>query len=308
MRVITGGQAEKETWNTIVLTFRLPKAITALLAGAALSVAGLQMQTLFRNPLADPFVLGISSGASLGVALAVLGTSAASATVFGRATSVGDVGLVAAASLGAGTVFALVMLIARKVQSVVTLLVLGLMIGYATSAAVSLLIYFSVPEQISAFTAWTFGSFGGVTWSQMRVLLPVCLLALVIAYTCGKPLNALLLGEAYARSMGLNVRAARWWVTASACLLAGAVTAFCGPIGFIGVAVPHLCRALFRTNDHRILLPSVMLVGAMLALVFDMIAQMPGARFTLPLNVVTSFIGAPLVVWIVARQRSFGHV
>jgi iron complex transport system permease protein len=142
----------------------------------------------------------------------------------------------------------------------------------------------------------------------MRVLLPVCLLALVIAYTCGKPLNALLLGEAYARSMGLNVRAARWWVTASACLLAGAVTAFCGPIGFIGVAVPHLCRALFRTNDHRILLPSVMLVGAMLALVFDMIAQMPGARFTLPLNVVTSFIGAPLVVWIVARQRSFGHV
>ena len=308
LRVLTGGQADKDTWQTIVLTFRLPKALTALLAGAALGVAGLQMQTLFRNPLADPFVLGISSGASLGVALIVLGTGAASAAVFGRATSFGDIGLVTAASLGAAAVFALILLIARRIQSVVTLLVLGLMIGYATSAAVSLLIYFSAPEQIAAFTAWTFGSFGGVTWQQMQVLLPVCVIGLIVALASSKPLNALLLGEGYARSMGLNVRAARWWVTASASILAGAVTAFCGPIGFIGVAVPHLCRALFGTSDHRVLMPTVMLMGAILALLFDLIAQMPGARFTLPLNVVTSFIGAPLIVWIIVRRRSFAHV
>ncbi len=308
VRVLTGGKADKDSWETIVLTFRLPKAVTALLAGAALSVAGLQMQTLFRNPLADPFVLGISSGASLGVALVVLGSGAASVAVFGRATSFGDIGLVAAASLGAAAVFALVMLIARRVQSVVTLLVLGLMIGYATSAAVGLLIYFSVPEQIAAYTSWSFGSFGGVTWSQMRVLLPVCMLALGVGFMCRKPLNALLLGEAYARSMGLNVRTARWWVIANASVLAGVITAFCGPIAFIGIAVPHLCRALFRTSDHRVLMPTVILMGAMLALGFDLISQMPGARFTLPLNVVTSFVGAPLVVWIVLRRRSFAHV
>ncbi len=308
VRVLTGGQADRDTWRTIVLAFRLPKALTALLAGAALGIAGLQMQTLFRNPLADPFVLGVSSGASLGVALMVLGTTAASAAVFGRVARFGDVGLVTAASLGAAGVFALIMAIARRVQSMVTLLVLGLMIGYATSAAVSLLIYFSAPEQIAAFTAWSFGSFGGVTWQQLRVFLPVCVVVLAGSLTVSKPLNALLLGENYARSMGLNVRAARWWVTASASVLAGAVTAFCGPVGFIGVAVPHLCRALFRTSDHRILTPAVMLMGAILAILFDLIAQMPGAGFTLPLNVVASFIGAPLIVWIIVRRRSFGLV
>ena len=308
LRVLTGGHADKDTWQTIVLTFRLPKAITALLAGAALGVAGLHMQTLFRNPLADPFVLGISSGASLGVALVVLGTGAATAAVFGRATALGDLGLVTAASLGAGAVFAVIMAIARRVQSAVTLLVLGLMIGYATSAAVSLLIYFSAPQQIAAFAAWSFGSFGGVTWQQLRILLPVLGLALIGGLILSKPLNALMLGEDYARSMGLNVRVARWWVTAVASVLAGAVTAFCGPIGFIGVAVPHLCRALFRSSDHRVLMPAVMLTGAFLALLFDLIAQMPGAQFTLPLNVVTSFVGAPLIVWIIVRRRSFTHV
>lgn len=308
LRVLLGGQASKETWQTIVLVFRLPKAITALLAGAALSVAGLQMQTLFRNPLADPFVLGISSGASLGVALVVLTGATASVSVFGRTAYLGDFGLVTAASLGAAAVFAVVLAIARRVQSVVTLLVLGLMIGYLTGAIVSLLIYFAVPEQVNAYIIWTFGSFGGVTWQQMRALAPTLLLGLTVALLTAKPLNALLLGENYAASLGINVRAARWLVTASASLLAGAVTAFCGPIGFIGIAVPHLCRALFGSSDHRVLLPAALLLGGGLALVFDLIAQMPGARTVLPLNVVTSAVGAPVVLWIVLRRQSFGRV
>jgi iron complex transport system permease protein len=308
MRVLLGGQASKETWQTIVLVFRLPKAITALLAGAALSVAGLQMQTLFRNPLADPFVLGISSGASLGVALVVLGGATASVSVFGRTAYLGDFGLVTAASLGAAAVFALVLAIARRVQSMITLLVLGLMIGYLTGAVVSLLIYFAAPEQVNAYIIWTFGSFGGVTWQQMRAFAPTLLLGLSAALLTAKPLNALLLGENYAASMGINVRAARWLVTASASLLAGTVTAFCGPIGFIGIAVPHLCRALFGSSDHRVLLPAALLLGGGLALTFDLMAQMPGARTILPLNVVTSAVGAPVVLWIVMRRQSFGRV
>lgn len=308
LRILTGGQASKDTWQTIILTFRLPKALTALLAGAALGVAGLQMQTLFRNPLADPFVLGISSGASLGVALMVLGGAAMSAGVFGRTALLGEFGLVTAAALGAAAVFVLVLTIARRVQSVVTLLVLGLMIGYLTGAMVSLLLYFSIPEQVAAYVNWTFGSFGGVTWQQMRAFAPAVLVGLAAALGSAKPLNALLLGEGYARSMGVNVRVARWWVTTSASLLAGAVTAFCGPIGFLGVAVPHLCRALFATNDHRVLMPAVILLGGALALTFDLIAQMPGARFTLPINVVTAALGAPIVLWVILRKRSFGRV
>jgi ABC-type Fe3+-siderophore transport system permease subunit len=195
LRILLGGQASRETWETIVISIRLPKAITALLAGAALSVAGLQMQTLFRNPLADPFVLGVSSGASLGVALVVLGGASASVSVFGRSALLGDLGLASASSLGAASVFILIMAIARRVQNVVTLLVLGLMIGYLTGAVVSLLIYFSLPEQVAAYVNWTFGSFGGVTWGQMQVFAPALLVGLGIALASVKPLNALLLGR-----------------------------------------------------------------------------------------------------------------
>jgi len=308
LRILLGGQASRETWETIVISIRLPKAITALLAGAALSVAGLQMQTLFRNPLADPFILGVSSGASLGVALVVLGGASVSVSVFGRSALLGDFGLASASTLGAASIFLLILTIARRVQNVVTLLVLGLMVGYLTSAVVSLLIYFSLPEQVAAYVNWTFGSFGGVTWGQMQVFAPALLVGLGIALASVKPLNALLLGEGYARSMGVNVRTARWWITASASLLAGAVTAFCGPIGFLGIAVPHLCRAIFGTSDHRILMPSAILLGGTLAILFDFISQMPGARFALPVNVITSFVGAPIVLWVVLRRQSFARV
>lgn len=303
VRVLTGGAADKEVWQTIILLVRLPKAVTAVLAGAALACAGLHMQTLFRNPLADPFVLGISAGASLGVGLVVLGTGVTGVELFRRVGVFGGFGVVAAASLGAAVVFVLVMAIARVVSSPVTLLVIGLMLSYMTSALVSVLIYFSRPEQVQTFVLWTFGSFGGVTWDQMFVFAPVVILGTLAAQSLAKPLNALLMGDGYAQSMGLDVRRTQRGVIAVSAVLAGSVTAYCGPIGFLGIAVPHMARSLFNTSDHRVLLPACAFLGGALALAFDLIAQMPGARFSLPLNVVTALVGAPVVIWIILRRR-----
>lgn len=302
---LTGRQVSRESWRVIIVSFRLPKALTAVLAGSALSVSGVQMQTLFRNPLADPFVLGVSSGASLGVALAVLtGGMVGTSLLIGSVSPFRALGVIGAASIGAALVFGLVLVISRRVQHLVTLLVLGIMIGYLTSAVVSILIYFSIPEQIQSYLNWTFGSFGGVTWDQMRILGPVVIIGLLIAQLSAKPLNALILGESYARSMGLNVARARYWIIASTSLLAGSITAFCGPIAFLGLAVPHLARNLLNTSDHHRLLPAVTLLGAALALAFDLIAQMPGSSFALPLNAVTALVGAPTVIWVILnRQR-----
>lgn len=307
--ILTGGEPARATWAEIVLRFRLPKALTAVLAGAALAVSGLQMQTLFRNPLADPFVLGINSGASLGVALIVL--AAGVTTGLGSGTRllagislIGDMGITVSAVTGSIAVLLLVMAVAQRVQSTMTLLILGLMFGYATSALVSVLLYFSIAERIQAYISWTFGNFGGVTWSQMRVMAPSIGFGLATAYVLMKPLNALLLGETYARSMGLNVRWARVAIIFSAAVLAGVVTAFCGPIGFLGIAVPHFCRSLFNTSDHRVLLPAVTLLGAILAIVADLVAGLPGSQLTLPLNAVTALIGAPVVTWMILRRRN----
>ena len=304
IRVLLGGSASRNSWTSIVLKFRLPKALTAALAGAALGVSGLQMQTLFRNPLADPFVLGISSGASLGVALVVLSVGSVGMVLLAGIGLLGDLSLVVAASLGSALVLGLVLLVARRVTNSVTLLILGLMFGYGVGAVVSLLLYFSIAERIQAYINWTFGSFGAVTWSQMIVFAPAILIGLVIAFLLSKPLNALLLGETYARSMGMNVAAGRRWIIVSTALLAGTVTAFCGPIGFLGIAVPHICRSLFDTSDHRILIPATILAGALVALVADLIAQVPGSQTVLPLNAITALIGAPVVIWIILRGRA----
>lgn len=304
VKILLGGEADKAIWETIVVKFRLPKAVTAMLAGAGLSVAGLQMQTLFRNPLADPFVLGISSGASLGVALVVMSAGTVGATLIAELGLLGNFTTAAAASLGALLVLVVVLLVARKVESSVTLLIVGLMFGYTTGAVVSLLMYFSITERIQAYINWTFGSFDGVTWEQMRVFAPVILLGVTLAYVQTKPLNALLLGEAYARSMGVNIQRTRLLIIVSTALLAGTITAFCGPIGFIGVAVPHLCRSLFSTSDHRTLIPATLVMGAGLALGADLIAQMPGSQVVLPLNAVMALLGAPIVTWVILRQRS----
>ncbi len=307
LKILLGAEPERAAWANIVLKFRLPKAITASLAGASLAIAGLQMQTLFRNPLAGPFILGISSGASLGVALVVLGAGAGGGvTLLAGLGLLGEFSLAVAASLGAALVLLLVMLVARRVNSTMTLLLLGLMFGYATSALVSVLLYFSIAERIQAYITWTFGTFGDVTWDQLRVMAPSLLLAMAVAHAGAKPLNALLLGETYARSMGLTVGRARLFIIGSASILAGVVTAFCGPITFLGVAVPHLGRSLFNTSDHRILLPATTLLGAVLALGADLIAHLPGSQISLPLNAITALIGAPVVVWVILRRGNLG--
>ncbi|MCJ7696254.1 MAG: iron ABC transporter permease [Anaerolineaceae bacterium] len=301
--ILFGQGSDKRSWIDIILKFRLPKAITAILVGAALSISGLQMQTLFRNPLADPFILGINSGAGLGVALVILGFGTTGSLLLAGLGLFGDLSLAIAASLGAGAVLFLVLLVGRRVRNPITLLIMGLMFGYTTSALVSLLIYFSIPERIQTYTTWSFGSFGGVTWSQLWVMVPAVILGLIIAYFQPKSLNALLLGEEYAKTMGLNIKRTRFWILLGASILAGTVTAFCGPIGFIGVAVPHLCRSMLNTSDHKILLPAVTIVGAIVALLADVIAQLPGSQFILPINVVTSLMGAPFIIWVIIRQR-----
>jgi iron complex transport system permease protein len=303
VKVLLTGEAEKVSWVNIILKFRLPKAITATLAGAALGVSGLQMQTLFKNPLAGPFVLGISSGASLGVALVVLTANLAGmGAIFQSLGILGDLTLVIASSLGAAAVLGLVLLMSRRVQDTMTLLILGLLFGYATSALVSILLQFSDSQKIQAYLQWTFGSFGGVTWRQIPVLGSVVLVGLIAATVLSKPLNVLLLGESYSLTLGLNLERTRFWVITSASILAGAITAFCGPIAFLGVAVPHLCRSMFNSCDHRILVPAVIIMGAIMALIADLMCNIPGNQTLLPLNSVTALIGTPVVFWVILRR------
>lgn len=293
-----------EDWRQILYLFRLPRALTATLAGAALGIAGLKMQTLFRNPLADPFVLGISSGAGLGVALIVMAASWLQWPMLLERTGLsGNVSLVLAAVLGAAAVMGVVLGIARRVESNVTLLLVGLMVGYITSAVVQILMQLAAEHELQSYVAWTFGTFGSVTWDQMSVFAPTVICGLAGTWALIKPLNALLLGNDYARSMGVNVRLARYGIILGAALLAGAVTAYCGPVGFLGIAVPHLGRVLLRTTDHRRLVPAVMLLGAIGALFADLISQMPGTQLALPLNAVTALIGAPVVVAVILRRR-----
>ncbi len=302
--ILAGDSTGSTAWHQIVTQIRLPRAITAGLGGAALAVSGLQMQTLFRNPLAGPFVLGISAGASLGVALVVLTFGAGASALIAGLSVAGGFGLTVAASLGAGAVLGLVLLVSRRVEDNMTLLILGLMFGYASGAFVSVLIYFSASNAVQAYLIWTFGSFSGVTFSQLIVFGPAATIGLLVAACSTKSLNTLLLGERYAESMGLSVGYARVWILSSASLLAGVTTAFCGPVAFVGIAVPHLVRSLFSTSDHRVLLPGTCLMGAALALFADLVARLPGSQVTLPLNAVTALIGAPIVVWIVLRRRN----
>jgi iron complex transport system permease protein len=299
LKVLTGQSASETAWTNIILKFRLPKATTAILAGSALGIAGLLMQTLFRNPLADPYILGVSSGASLGVALVVLGMGSGWSLMhmsFG-----GDVLLISSAALGAGFAMLIAMFVARLVRNTTTLLIIGLMFGYITSAFVSLLMHFAISERIQAYMNWTFGSFGGVTVSQLGLLIPVIALTLLASFALVKPLNALLLGENYARSMGLNVVLARTGIIVITAILSGTITAFCGPIGFLGIAVPHIARNLFQTSDHRVLLPATVLIGAVVALVASFIAEMPNSNIVLPLNAVMALLGAPIVIWVILR-------
>ncbi len=304
IEILAGASRVRDAAVVVVQAIRLPRAITALLAGAALGVAGLQMQTLFRNPLADPFALGISSGASLGVALVVLGTGMGPAAAFGAESGIrGDALITAAAIVGALLVLGLVVIVSTRISSPTTVLIMGLMFGYAVNAIVMVLVGAAQPERLQQWALWGFGSFSGVTWDHLPIFAPLLGAGLLLAVAMTKPLNALLLGEHYARSMGVAVRSARVLTMVGASVLGAVVTAFCGPIAFVGIAVPHLCRGLIGTSDHRVLVPAVILMGAIVALTAQIVSLLPGSAGVLPLNAVTSLIGAPVVVFVLLRNR-----
>ena len=291
-----GGEVDA-SMRLIVLDIRLIKAIVAVLAGVALSVSGLQMQTLFRNPLAGPYVLGISSGASLGVAIFILGMP-----LLGIATNstISSIGTAGAAWLGAALILAFVASVSTRIKDIMVILILGMMISSGVSAVVQILQYLSNEEALKSFVIWTMGSLGDVTSNQLMLLLPAVLIGLVVSVAVIKPLNLLLLGEQYARTMGLNVRRSRYLIFLSTTLLAGTVTAFCGPIGFVGLAIPHIARMLFCNADHRVLLPATALCGAVIMLGCDIISKW----LTLPINTITALLGIPIVIWVVIRNKS----
>ena len=293
---IVGADIDPAT-RLIVLDIRLIKAVVAVLAGIALSVSGLQMQTLFRNPLAGPYVLGISSGASLGVAIFILGMPLLSVATNSTLSSVGTAG---AAWLGSALILAFVASVSTRIKDIMVILILGMMISSGVSAVVQILQYLSNEEALKSFVIWTMGSLGDVTSSQLMLLLPAVLIGLVVSVAVIKPLNLLLLGEQYARTMGLNVRRSRYLIFLSTTLLAGTVTAFCGPIGFVGLAIPHIARMPFCNADHRILLPASALCGAVTLLICDIVSKL----LTLPINTITALLGIPIVIWVVIRNKS----
>ncbi|KQX06311.1 iron ABC transporter [Flavobacterium sp. Root420] len=300
---LTGGQASKTTWEYIIINYRLPKAITAILVGTGLSISGLLMQTLFRNPLAGPYVLGLSSGASLGVAFVILG--AGFLPSFLRTIALSSYGIVLASTLGSTLVLLLVLVVSQRLRDTMAILIVGLMFGSFTTAIVSVLTYFSTAEQLQKFTFWSLGNLGNLSWKSITVLAVSVFLGLVLSAGSIKPLNALLLGENYAKSMGLNFNKARLIIIFATSILAGSITAFAGPIAFIGLAVPHIAKLTFQTSNHMILFWSTLLFGAIIVLFCDMVSQMPGFDVTLPINAITSIIGAPVVIWLLIRKRNF---
>lgn len=297
--ILLTGESANPVWGGIVWDFRLTRGLTAALAGSALAVAGLQMQTLFRNALAGPDVLGLSSGASLAVALIFM-SPAAGIPIFSQPHPL----LVSmSAALGCALVLFIMLLVARKIQDNVSLLIVGLMVGAATSSIVSVLQYLSKAEEMQVYILWTFGSLGGLNWQEIQILAVALLVGALFAFFQIKSLNAWLLGDHYAQSLGVRLQRARILIILSASLLTGAVTAFCGPIAFVGLAVPHLTRLVINTNDHKTLVPAVLIGGATLLLFCDIVSQLPGSTYVLPVNALTALIGAPVVVWIILKNK-----
>ena len=299
--VILGGELSNDSWKYIVWNYRIPKAFTAILVGSGLALSGLLMQTLFRNPLAGPFVLGISSGASLGAALLIMGASLFSGLFsFGI---VNDVSLAVASSIGSFLVLLVVVVVAYRIKDTMALLIIGLMFGSITAAIVSVLSYFTDAEKLQQYIYWSFGSVGNLSWQQLLLLLFIILVGVILSIMSIKPLNSLLLGENYARSLGVNLKKSRYIIIIATGLLAGGITAYAGPIAFIGLAVPHLTRQIFNTTDHKVLVPAVLVYGAILMLICDTIAQLPTSANVLPINAITSIVGAPVVIWLLVRKK-----
>lgn len=302
--ILLGGEAGKSSWQTIVMDIRLPRVLTAMLVGTALGLAGLQMQTVFRNPLASPFTLGVSSGASLGVALVIL-VSPTSAEIFSGVGSglFDNLGTVAGAALGAAAVLAIMLVVASRVGDMVVVLLLGVVMASLIGAIVTILIFFANEQQTREFVEWGLGSFNRVRWGEMTYMSSAVAVALAMAVFTIKPLNALLLGDNYARSMGLNVKWARVVIMGSASIMAGAVVAYAGPIGFLGIAIPHIARGVFGTSDHRILVPGSILVGIVIALACGILAELPNSSLNLPINAATALFGGPVAIWVLLKAR-----
>ena len=300
---LTGQSASKETWEYIIINYRLPKAITAILVGMGLSISGLLMQTLFRNPLAGPYVLGLSSGASLGVATVILG--AALLPPFLATLLLSSYGIILASSLGSFTVLLAVLAVSHRLRDTMAILIVGLMFGSLTSAIVGTLTYFSTAEQLQKFTFWSLGNLGNLSWTSISLLTICVAIGLLLSVFSIKPLNSLLLGENYAKSLGLNYKKSRLIIIFATSILAGSITAFAGPIAFIGLAVPHIAKLVFQTSNHTILFWSTILFGAIIMLICDSISQLPGSDLTLPINAVTSIFGAPIVIWLLIRKKTF---
>lgn len=297
-----GSSASKETWEYIIINYRLPKAITAMLVGVSLSISGLLMQTFFRNPLAGPFVLGLSSGSSLGVAFVVLGSSFL--PIFLTDFLLSSHGIILASCAGSFLVLLLIFIVSKYLRDVMSILIVGLMFSSFTSAIVSILTYFSTAAQLQKFTFWSMGSLGNLTWVNISFLTFVITIGLLISVFSLKSLDALLLGENYAKSMGLNFKRFKNTIIISTSLLTGSITAFVGPIAFIGLAVPHLTKLLFQTSNHKILFIGTLLIGAIIMLLCDSISQFPGMDFTLPINAITSLVGAPIVIWLIIKKKN----
>ncbi|QSW87694.1 iron ABC transporter permease [Flavobacterium endoglycinae] len=300
---ITGGQASKSTWEYIIINYRLPKAITAVLVGVGLSVSGLLMQTLFRNPLAGPDVLGLSSGAILAVAIVILG--AGFLPSFLNSFLLSSYGIVLASTLGSVSVLLLVLLVAQRMRNTMAILIIGLMFASFTSAIVGVLTYFSSAEQLQKFTFWSLGSLGNLSWTSISILAVCVGFGLLLSASSIKPLNALLLGENYAKSMGLNYKRAQLVIIFATSILAGSVTAFAGPVAFIGLAVPHIAKLTFKTSNHLVLYWSTFFYGGTIMLFCDIASQLPGLETTLPINAITSIIGAPIVIWLLMRKSNY---
>ncbi|MDE5739671.1 MAG: iron ABC transporter permease [Bacteroidaceae bacterium] len=303
LRILMGDETVSEIWRNIVISSRVPQALTATVAGAGLAVSGLQMQTVFRNPLAGPSVLGISNGASLGVACVVLMSGSLGGVALSRLGYLGDAAMSIAAIVGSLAVMALILYVSQKVKGSVTLLIIGVMIGYLATAVIGVLKFFSAEEDVKAYVVWGLGSFARVSGDQMMLFVGLMTGLLPLSMLLSKAMNILLLGDYYASNLGLNLRRVRLLVISCSGILVAIVTAYCGPIMFIGLAVPHLCRAIFQTSDHRILMPATMLTGASLALVCNLVARMPGFEGALPVNSVTALVGAPIIANVLFRRH-----
>jgi iron complex transport system permease protein len=301
LKSLVGIETNNATWEYIILNFRLPKAITAILVGIGLSISGLLMQTLFRNPLAGPYVLGLSSGSSLGVAFIIMGASFL--PVFLADLFLSNFGIVLASILGSLFVLFLVFIVSKKLKDTISILIVGLMFSSFTGAIVSVLTYFSSAEQLQKFTFWSMGNLGNLSWLQLLILSISVTIGCLFSLFSIKSLDAFLLGENYAKSIGINIKKQRNIIFISTGILSGSITAFVGPIAFVGLAVPHIAKLLFQTSNHKTLFFSTMILGAVIMLVCDTVSQLPGFDFTLPINAITSILGAPIVIWLLVRKR-----